>query len=438
MIWKWNERPGLNQRAFTLLRMNTSSPVPITPQANVPSLIARQPILDVYRNVVAYELFDRSKANHAYDVESDIQLWFRAMIHLGDEMLQGPMLLFINRTHQSLAGGHLDLVRADKVVLEVGPVPGHVAEDIDTMHRTLADLRARGFLLAFNHTVLAPVYASWQALADFVKLDLATIKPQQVAAVVAAAKARTRARLIAEKVETAEQFDVLKTLGVVLFQGYWVANPEVLSTKVVAPEHAHVLQLMNLVRNQASTEAIETALKKDAVLGFNLMRLINSCGFGLTREISSFREAVMLMGLNRLLRWAALLLVSSRVHGTPSVFGTTAVVRGRMMELLATGTMSAEDCDSAFLVGLFSLLDKMLGVSMQQALGLLSLPEAVTAAVLQGQGVFGQMLALTKACETNDDDACAEAALALNFDNHHINMAHLEALVWADNLVNAV
>lgn len=416
---------------------HTVSTAPVAPKVPMQSLIARQPIVDAKRNVVAYELFDRSTTHNAYNVQSDIFLSFSAMNHLGNEMLVGPMLIFINRTHQSLMGGHLDLVRSDKVVLKVAPVPGHVKEDIEALACTLAELRQRGFLLAFNHTVLAPIYANWQPLADYVKLDLTTIKPEQLHAVVAAAKSRTSAKLIAEKVETADQFATLKGNGVALFQGYWVANPEVITTKVVAPEYAHVLQLMNLVRNQASTEAIETALKKDAVLGFNLMRLINSCGFGLTREVTSFRDAVMLMGLNRLLRWAALLLVTSRASGTPSIFGTNAVVRGRMMELMATGVMSVEDRDSAFLVGLFSLLDKMLGISMQQAMDLLSLPQAVTNAILEGAGVFGQMLALTKACEDNDDAAFAQAAIALNFDNHHINVAHMEALVWADNLVNA-
>ncbi len=416
--------------------MPANTILPAASKSALPGLIARQPILDASRKVVAYELFDRSTAPNAYDVESDILLSFSAMNHVGEDVLLGPMLIFINRTHQSLVGGHLDLVRPDKVVLKVGPVPGHVKEDIEALQHTLLELKGRGFLLAFNHTVLAPLYAPWQPLADYVKLDMTVIPAEKMHAYVVAANARTQARLIAEKVETAEQFAALNDQGVRLFQGYWVANPEVIKTKVVAPEHAHVLQLLNLVRSQASTDAIEAVLKRDAVLGFNLLRLINSCGFGLTREVTSFRDAVMLMGLNRLLRWAALLLVTARVNDSSSVFGTTAVVRGRMMELLCTNVATCEDRDSAFLVGLFSLLDKMLGIGLQQALSLLSLPQAVIDAVLQGTGVLGDMLTLTVACENNDDTQCAVAATALGLSNHQINMAHMEALIWADNLVN--
>ncbi|MEO5796368.1 MAG: HDOD domain-containing protein [Rhodoferax sp.] len=395
-------------------------------------VIARQPIMDAQREVVAYELFDRSTASH--NAASDVALVFNAMTHTGNESLVGKLTIFVNCTHESLSGGHLDLIQPEKVVLEVGPVPGHAPADIAARQQTLQDLHQRGFRLAFNHTVLAPLYASWQPLASYVKLDLMALKPEQLQAIVAAVKARTPAQVVAEKVETVEQFNALQSYGATLFQGYWFARPDVIKTKVISPGQAHVLQLINLVRNQASTDEIESVLKKDAVLGFNLMRLINSAGFGMDREITSFRQAVMLMGLKKLFRWAALLLTSSKASGTPAAVGTMAVVRGRMMELLATGTLTPEECDGAFVVGIFSLLDTMLGMPLDQALALLSLPPAVAEALQHGTGLYGPMLALTKACESDDDSAFSAAAAALQFSNHHINMAHMEALVWADTL----
>ena len=407
---------------------------PAVPVVSQPNLIARQPIVDLKRAVVAYELFDRSTTHKAYDAGSDITLSFNALNHTGNELPFGKTLIFINRTHQSLMDGHLDLVQPDKVVLKIGPMPGHLAHDIEALTPILVQLKKRGFRLAFNYTVLAPVYAGWQALADYVKLDLATLKPEQLHSIVAAAKSRTPAQVVAEKVETKEQFATMAACGATLFQGYWVARPDLIKTRVVAPAQAHILKLFNLVRNQASTEEIEDVLKKDAMLGFNLMRLINSCSFGLTREITSFRQAVMLMGLKKLFRWAALLLTASRASGSPPALGTTAVVRGRMMELLATGTMTPDECDGAFMVGLFSLLGDMLGMPTTQALDLLSLPPTVNEALRHGTGIYGPMLALTTACESNDDEAFSAAATALNFSNHHINMSHMEALIWADSL----
>ena len=399
-------------------------------------LIARQPIVDAERAVVAYELFDRSVAADAHTPASDIALIFNALTHTGSESLVGKLTIFVNCTHNSLAGGHLDLIQPDKVVLEITPVDGHGAQDILARSHLLADLRRRGFRLAFNHTILAPAYAAWQPLADFVKLDLAVLKPEQLQVIVAAAKSRVpQAVVVAEKVETAEQFTALAAYGATLFQGYWFAKPTIVRAKVVSPSLAHVLQLINLVREQASTDEIEAVLKKDAVLGFNLMRLINSSGFGLNQEITSFRQAVMLLGLKKLFRWAALLLTSSR-NGTPAAVGNMAVVRGRMMELLARESMTPEDGDSAFVVGIFSLLDTMLGIPLAEALDLLSLPPPVVEALAHGTGPFGALLALAKASEGEDDAAFAAAAAALPFNNHQINIAHMDALAWADELAD--
>lgn len=397
-------------------------------------LIARQPILDAQRAVIAYELFDRSTGQLMHDASSDIALIFNAMADTSRELGIESKTIFINRTHQSLLNDSLELVKPEKVVIKVAPVPGHEAQAIQLLQPTLAALRARGFRLAFTHTVVAPAYASWQPLADYVKLDLLNLKPALLKPLISAVQTRTPAQIIAEKIETPEQFSAVATLGLALFQGYWFGQPTVVKTRVVAPAQATVLQLFNLVRNQAETADIEALLKRDAVLGFNLLRLLNSAGFGLPQQVTSFRHAVMLMGLKRLFRWTALLLTAARAHGVAPVVGSTAIVRGRMMELLGAGTLSPEDCDNAFIVGVFSMLDQMLGMRMADALALLSLPEAVQAALAQGSGVLGRMLALTQAAESSDDDAFASATIALNYSSHHVNTAHLEALVWADAL----
>ncbi len=359
---------------------------------------------------------------------------FSVLEHAGPGDPMGSTPLFVNCTHSSLGGGHLELVQPDKLVLEIPLPEASAVGDIAALTGVLVDVRKRGFRLAFGHAVLAPAFAPWQDLADFIKFDLAKIKLEALPALVQLARKESKARLLVEKVETEDQHQRCQALGFDGYQGFWLSRPKMVATKVVTPNQANTLQIINLVRKQASTAEIEEVLKKDAILAFNLMRLINSAGFGLTRRISSFREAIMLLGLKKLFRWAALLLTAHQTSSAPRSVAADAVVRGRLIELLAIEALGPEQGDDAFVTGVFSLLDAMLGVPLHQALALLALPDTVTQAVLDNSGPFAPFLALAKACETNDDQAFADLALQLKLSNHQINLAHLQALAWADSL----
>lgn len=399
------------------------------------AMIARQAIVDSHQAVFGYELFDRSTASDAHSAASDAALLFNALSYAGTESLVGEKLVFINCTHESLSGGHLELIHPEKVVLEVPTLPESATlQDIEGRIPTLEGLRKQGFRLAFSEQILRRQYVSWLPLAAFIKLDMMTFAPETAESLVKFSRAHTNAQLIAEKVESAEQHQLMADLGVRLFQGYWFAKPALVQAHTIRPSQATVVQLINLVRKQASTAEIEDLLKKDPTLSFNLLRFINSSGFGLSCEITSFRHAVMILGLKKLFRWAALLLTTSRAGGSPPVVGTTAVVRGRLMELLAAELMPPEECDNAFVVGVFSLLDTMLGVSMEKAMESVALPQPVVDALLDNTGPFAPFLALAKACEAGDDAAFARYAEDLHLSNRQVNWAHLQALTWAEDL----
>ena len=399
------------------------------------AVIARQAIVDHNRAVYGYELFDRSTASDAHTAASDAALLFNALSYAGTEALVGKKTVFINCTHESLAGGHLELIHPEKVVLEVPPLPDSATqEEIDQRVPVLQALCERGFRLALNQNALRKPYASWMPLASFIKLDLQTFKPELAGPLVKFASQYAKATLVAEKVETAEQYELMKDLGVKLFQGYWFARPSLVKATTIRPSQATIIQLINLVRQQASTDEIEDLLKKDPTLSFNLLRFINSSGFGLSCEITSFRHAVMILGLKKLFRWAALLLTTSRKDGTAPAVGQTAVVRGRLMELLANEFMSPEEADQAFVIGVFSMLDQMLGMPQASAVGLLNLPDELSTALLERSNMHGRLLNLVEACESGDDAAFARCAEALHRSNRQVYWAHLQALAWAESL----
>ena len=422
--------------------LSASAQLPDLPQGMTDdsvSMIGRQAILNERREVFGYELFDRSTTAHAHTAASDAAMLFNALSYAGTEALVGRKLVFINCTHESLVGGHLELIHPEKVILEI-PTLGDdaTAQEIEAQIPIFEGLRQRGFRLAFDQNLLRRPYVSWLPMASFVKLDMLAFPLDNAQALVKFARAHTNAQIVAEKVETQAQFEHLLALDVKLFQGFWFAKPDVVQARTVRPSQAAILQLLNLVRKQASTTEIEDLLKKDPTLSFTLLRFINSSGFGLSCEITSFRHAVMILGLKKLFRWAALLMTTSRAGGSAPAVGQTAVVRGRLMELLATEMLSQEEIDNAFVVGVFSLLDVILGMPIEKALDSIALPQPVLDALLHRTGVYAPFLELVLACETGDDAAFARNCEALHLSNHQVNWAHLQALAWADSLNDEV
>ena len=393
-------------------------------------LIGREAIVDRERTVIGYELFDRSPGDTP---ASGVALLLNLLSHPDAEGLLGRHTVFIRCDHESLGNGDVDLLPPKRVVLMVPSLADDSAPSVAAVTQLLAGLKQRGFRLAFDQGVLKKAYIDWLPLASFVRLDLAHFAPQIAQSLVRVVRTSTQAQVIAQNVHTAELQAQFAGFGIALFQGHWFARPTLLETKGVRPSQAIVLQLINLVRQQADPVEIEELLKRDPTLSFTLLRFINSAGFGLSVEVTSFRHAVMLLGLNKLFRWAAMLMTNAR-DGAPPALGTTAVVRGRLMELLAAEIMPPEEADNAFVIGIFSLLDAMLDMPIEKALEAVSLPAPVTDALLHRTGAFAPLLTLTEACEAADDAVFAKTAIALGLSNHQVNWAHLNALAWADEM----
>jgi c-di-GMP-related signal transduction protein len=396
--------------------------------------IARQPIVNAERSVVAYELFNRSATSSGHSAASDVALALHAVAQSGAPFATGTHDIFIHSVHQGLGGPQWDFLLPAKTVIEISPAPQHAPEFIAAQVPALQALKTRGFRLAFKHSVVAPVYKPWQGLADFVKINVSNTAPQQYKPLIAAARNRTPATLIAEKVESGVQFDAMCGLGVGIFQGYWFSIPETIQSTVLTPSQGIAIQLFQRVQAEASLDEVEALLKKDAALGVSLLRIINSASSGLRQKVVSLRQAIMLLGYSRLVRWAAMLLT----HGKSQVSlqGTSAVVRGRMMELLAQSNMDPDDAGTAFLVGLLSEIDTLLGQPMSDLVEQLALDDAVSHALLTGEGKFGTLLDLVRACESDDELAFSTAFSRLPYSLREINIAHMEALVWADGLTS--
>ncbi|MDD5250034.1 MAG: HDOD domain-containing protein [Rhodocyclaceae bacterium] len=200
------------------------------------------------------------------------------------------------------------------------------------------------------------------------------------------------------------------------------------------PSHAQIIHILNQVRQNADIGDIETALKQNIGISFKLLRYINSAGFGMAKQIQSFRHAVSILGYDKLNKWLSLLLVTaSRDPAAPALM-QTAIARGRFMELAAAGAIDPAQLDNLFIAGSFSLLDILLGTRIDAVLAEMALPAAISDALLHRAGPYAPFLELALACEQEDIAALAARAADLGLAAAAVNRAQVAALAFADSL----
>lgn len=397
------------------------------------SIIGRQPIVNAKQNIIGYEFFFRNLTHDSQPFQEDIESCAKILSATMDEMhenwLLGKQLAFINVDHLMLHSEFLELMPAEKTVLEV---VNQVQVTAEIVQRCEA-LKADKFKIALDNPQQYTHLQSLLPLADFIKLDMRNAS---------AAEAKQwykqfqngQTVLIAEKVETQAQFKELQEIGYTQFQGYFYAKPEDVKVKVINPGFDSVLHILNLVSQDADNRTIENGFKRDTTLSYKLLRYINSVGFGLSCEVQSIGHALTILGRNQLYRWLTLLMVTAGNNATSPALMKTSIIRGRLTELLGEGYFEKKDKDNLFVVGVFSLLDVILKMPMPEVLEKLQLPENIVEALTTRAGIFGPFLKLTEACEDDNNAEIMQLADMLKLDPDKVNQCHMEALAWTEAL----
>lgn len=398
------------------------------------AFIGRQPILDGKQRIVAYELLFRHSAS-AQDavIEDDLKSCARVLVNtmsdMGAQWLLGDKLAFINVSEELLHSEFLELLPPQRTVLEVL----ETVSASEAVIQRLKELRQQGFQIALDDYVHSPETIPLLQCANYVKLDIQDHGLEGAGKILTQLK-NLPLKLVAEKVESHEEYETCKKLGFQFFQGFYFAHPETLTAKVINPSYASVLDLLNMVSKDAEVKDVETGFKRDPALSFKLLRYINSVGFGLSCEIQSIRHALTILGTKQLYRWLTLLMVTAGENATAPALMKTAITRGRLTELLGSDYFEKSDRDNLFIVGVFSLLDAMLEMPMDQVLEKVLLPEPVTDALLNREGMYGPFLQLAEACEGADSKQIEQLAESLQYDPEKVNNCHIAALAWVENL----
>ncbi len=222
--------------------------------------------------------------------------------------------------------------------------------------------------------------------------------------------------------------------GMAAAASWFFKHPGKTLAKSLNPAQAQIIRLLNLVRKNADVKEVEAAFKQDVALSYKLLRYINSAGFGLSCEIQSFRHAVTILGYDKLNKWLSLLLATASKDPMATALLHTALTRARLMELLGHGLVDKQEYDNLFITGAFSMLDVLLGVSMEKALEAMYLPEGICDALLGRAGIYAPFLDLARVSEGEDGRAIAEQAAMLGLAAETFNSAQIQALAFAESM----
>jgi EAL and modified HD-GYP domain-containing signal transduction protein len=396
------------------------------------NFIVREPLLDPKQRVIGYELsWQQQNGKQVRDEDLESLVGFVAA-HLVDEELGWLLrdkVLFLDAVPAMLSTDALHALPPERTVLSLNV--RHLA-DPDT-RAAAKGLRAGGVGISIRGADVNLLSRNLSQVASYAEVRFSGADVASQARTYAAAR-NSGVRMVGRPVLTWSDFDACAALGLDGFVGKLHLTPRPgIPVKGMNPAQTIILQLMQMVQNNDDVPKLESVLKRDPALTYKLLRFINSAGFGSGREVQSLRQAIAMLGYKPLYRWLTLLLATASTSGYSPVLMETAVVRGRLAELLGQKFLAHGEGENLFVAGMFSLLDRLLGLPMKEVLDTIQLPDEVVRALLTRDGMYGPYLALAEACELNSN-LVASLADSLGISPADVNKAHLSALAWAQNV----
>ena len=390
--------------------------------------IARQPIFDRALKVVGYEvLFRNDSTNEAHvsdDSAATATVVLNALTEIGLDRIVGSHTAWINLTRQFLLDGLASALPPRITCFEI--LEGQLIDE--PFVEAVRELKRQGYRIALDDFAQGEGVEELLPLADVVKLDYLALGRERIGEQLQSLR-RYNAQLLAEKVETREDHAYCQELGFDLFQGFFYKRPELISSRRIDLNRDSVLQVIAALQNPAlQLDDVEPLIARDISLSLRLLRYINSAFFGLAHEVASVRQAMVLLGLDNIRRWATLTIVGS-LEGESSELTTTGLIRARFCEL-AGGTL-IHDRSELFTLGLFSLIDAMLDAPLEDILREIPFPTDMREALVQHTGVMGDLLNAVAALEAGyigDAKALVPNAGEL----------YMEALLWANEASDAL
>ncbi|OEF04215.1 EAL and HDOD domain-containing protein [Vibrio genomosp. F10] len=399
--------------------------------------VARQPILNAKRQTLGYELLFRDGENNAFPahIESNratYRLIVENFLAIGTNPSIESSRCFINFPYQSLIRRLPLMLPKDKVVIEVL----ETCQPTEELLTAIKELHQQGYLIALDDFVYHNEWRSFLPYVQIVKIDIMAVGMANACIMLKNLKARnSRLRFLAERVETREEFMTTRSAGFTLFQGYFFSKPELVKQRYISPDQVVAMQLFQEVCKQdVDFDKVERIIAQDAQLSYKLLKFVNSMSDRLSVPISSFRQALLYLGQDKLKSFVSLTVASFISRSKPQELSKLSLQRAQFCLLMSPNPIFSTHRDQAFLIGLFSLLDALLDLSLGDLMEQLPLSDSIKSILLERSGPFGSLLQLEECFERADWQGLQSFCNALDLNLQEVVSALSSAQKWSQQV----
>lgn len=393
------------------------------------TFIARQPILNRHRRLFGYELLFRDGISNSFPVMdggvATSNLLSSSFFTVGINHITNGHRAFINFTEEMLIKGIPAMFPNSAIVVEI-------LEDVTPTADVIwacQNLVNKGYMLALDDFVYDQKYVPLLEIVKIVKIDFAQTSLEQIGEMVEIAK-KYQCKLLAEKIETYEEYELANTMGFVYFQGYFFARPEVLKNKEISSSQMVYMQLiLEINRAEFKVDNLENLIKQDVAISYKLIKYLNSAYYSRLQPIASLRQAIAFLGEQGTRLFVSVIATSKLSENKPDEIIRISCIRARFLELL--GAETKQEPGVLFLLGLFSLLDAMLDANMEYLMQHLPVTPEIAQALVHQTGPLYPYLYLIQMYEVGKWSELDAAIQGLHLDSSKILASYLDAVRWA-------
>ncbi|MFT5758500.1 MAG: EAL and modified HD-GYP domain-containing signal transduction protein [Alteromonadaceae bacterium] len=394
---------------------------------------ARQPILDKDKNLYAYELLFRDSIDNVFpDIDGDAatsKMIEASKFNMGISEFTSNKPAFINFTLETLSKGYPEMLTTEEVVVEI-------LETVKPGKKLLSlckDLHDKGYTLALDDYEHQTVWMHFYPYIKIIKIDWQASSLEEIKEIKDSIKNFPHIKLLAEKVETYQEYDQALEFGCELFQGFFFSKPEMVKTKSLSPSQMAMAELLyETSKTDLDLDSITSVFERDVTLSYKLLRYANSPMFKRRNEVSTIKQAIVILGAGELKRFLGLIFAANVNPDKPSELINAAMSRAKFCELAAQDIKAPLDISIAFLTGLLSLIDAILDEEIESILAKLPLAQEIKDTLITRKGAMADLIKLVVYFEHAQWDEATALIEALGIDKEKAVEYYNEALAWAD------